>query len=52
MQDDNGKGIQCPKCKSWFTYIRLKTGDLICRKCGSVTTKDVIDITKVGDKNG
>lgn len=48
MQEDTGKGLQCPNCKSWITYIRLKSGELVCRKCGVITTKEELESHKVG----
>jgi uncharacterized Zn finger protein (UPF0148 family) len=26
--------IHCPSCKSSQAYIRIKTGDVVCPKCG------------------
>jgi len=28
---------RCKKCNSGFTYIRLKTGEVVCRRCGNVS---------------
>lgn len=27
---------RCPRCKSLFTYVRLKDRSVVCRSCGHV----------------
>ena len=31
------KAIKCPKCNSSMTYIRVSSGELVCRTCGWIT---------------
>ena len=31
------KSIRCPKCSSSMTYIRVASGELVCRTCGWIT---------------
>jgi len=35
--------MKCPKCKSAMTYIRISTGELVCRSCGTVTPKNEVE---------
>ncbi len=39
----NGK-IKCPKCKTKNGYVRQRTKEWICRKCGIATKIDSIII--------
>lgn len=32
----SGEKLFCSKCKSHFVYIRLKTKEKVCRKCGNI----------------
>ena len=34
---------KCPKCGSQNGYIRIKTGEFVCRECGTVSTKEKLD---------
>jgi len=34
---------RCPKCKSLFTYVRLKDRSVVCRSCGHVWYLDNVD---------
>lgn len=37
--------MECPKCKTAYGYLRQKTKEWICRKCGTKTKMK-------GEKNG
>jgi len=28
---------KCPKCGSNYVYIRVKTGEIVCRRCGAIS---------------
>jgi len=32
--------IRCSKCRSTLVYIRIKTKEMVCRKCGFTEEKD------------
>ena len=38
--------MKCPKCKSTMTYIRISTGELVCRSCGEITPKGEVEEIK------
>ena len=38
--------MKCPKCKSAMTYIRINTGELVCRSCGHITPKGEVEEIK------
>ncbi len=31
--------LRCPACNSTMTYVRLTTGEIVCRKCATITPK-------------
>ena len=33
----------CPKCKRQISYIRIKTGEAVCQKCGVVLPKEEVE---------
>lgn len=32
--------IKCPRCDSSLVYIRIKTGELVCRSCNFIEPLD------------
>lgn len=39
--EPNSNKLRCKKCNSTMTYIRLRTGELICRTCGNIEKLEV-----------
>lgn len=35
-----GRKMKCEKCQKEGAYIRLRTGEIVCRQCGHITEKE------------
>jgi len=36
-EDEIKSKVRCEKCESTQTYVRLTTGQRVCRKCGHIS---------------
>ncbi len=32
--------LRCPKCGSTHIYVRIKTNEIVCQQCGTVSPKN------------
>ena len=39
VKKENPQNLRCINCGSRFVYVRIKTGDVVCRKCGFIEKK-------------